>query len=67
MNMDIESIVSTIMNNGVAVALLAYFVYRDNKFMNSLDVTLKTLQVSVDDLSHLIKEEHECHKEEWKK
>lgn len=51
---NIEAIISIIMNNGVAVALLAYFVYRDNKFMNSLDVTLKTLQTSVDSLTNLI-------------
>lgn len=56
MSMDIEKIVSIIMNNGVAVALLAYFVYRDNKFMNSLDVTLKTLQTSVDNLKEVLKE-----------
>lgn len=52
--MEIESIVSIIMNNGVAVALLAYFVYRDNKFMTSLDVTLKTLQTSVDSVRDLL-------------
>lgn len=52
--MEIESIVSIIMNNGVAVALLAYFVYRDNKFMTSLDVTLKTLQTSVDSVKDLL-------------
>lgn len=56
MSMDIEKIVSIIMNNGVAVALLAYFVYRDNKFMNSLDVTLKTLQTSVDNLKEVLKD-----------
>lgn len=54
---DIQAIISIIMNNGVAVALLAYFVYRDNKFLNSLDVSLKTLQNSVDSLKNLIEKE----------
>lgn len=57
--MEIESIVSIIMNNGVAVALLAYFVYRDNKFMSSLDVTLKTLQTSVDSVKDLLEKKEE--------
>lgn len=52
--MDINDIVSALFNNGVAVALLAYFVYRDNKFMSSLDVTLKTLQTSVDSVKDLL-------------
>lgn len=54
----LEAIISIIMNNGVAVGLLCYFVYRDNKFMNSLDVTLKTLQTSVDNLANLIEKEY---------
>lgn len=57
--MEIENIVSVIINNGVAVSLLAYFVYRDNKFMSSLDVTLKTLQTSVDSVRDLLKKEVE--------
>lgn len=52
--MDIETIVSLIINNGVAVGLLAYFVYRDNKFMNQLTVTLLTLQKSVDSVKRLL-------------
>lgn len=52
--MEIESIISAIINNGVAVGLLGYFVYRDNKFMSNLDVTLKTLQTSVDSVRALL-------------
>lgn len=55
--MEIENIVSVIINNGVAVSLLAYFVYRDNKFMSSLDVTLKTLQTSVDSVRDLLEKQ----------
>lgn len=57
--MEIENIVSVIINNGVAVSLLAYFVYRDNKFMSSLDVTLKTLQTSVDSVRDLLEKQAE--------
>lgn len=57
--MEIESIISAIINNGVAVGLLAYFVYRDNKFMSNLDVTLKTLQTSVDSVRALLEKEVE--------
>lgn len=57
--MEIESIISAIINNGVAVGLLAYFVYRDNKFMSNLDVTLKTLQTSVDSVRTLLEKEVE--------
>lgn len=57
--MEIESIISAIINNGVAVGLLAYFVYRDNKFMSSLDVTLKTLQTSVDSVRDLLEKKVE--------
>ena len=57
--MEIENIVSVIINNGVAVSLLAYFVYRDNKFMSSLDVTLKTLQTSVDSVRDLLEKRTE--------
>ena len=57
--MEIESIISAIINNGVAVGLLTYFVYRDNKFMSNLDVTLKTLQTSVDSVRTLLEKEVE--------
>lgn len=57
--MEIESIISAIINNGVAVGLLSYFVYRDNKFMSSLDVTLKTLQTSVDSVRDLLEKQKE--------
>ena len=57
--MEIENIVSVIINNGVAVSLLAYFVYRDNKFMSNLDVTLKTLQTSVDSVRALLEKQAE--------
>ena len=35
-----EQILSILVNNGAALGLLAYFVYRDNKFMNRLNDAL---------------------------
>lgn len=52
--MGINEVVSLIVNNGVAVGLLAYFVYRDNKFMNSLNITLKSLQTSVESVKDML-------------
>lgn len=52
--MGINEVVSLIVNNGVAVGLLAYFVYRDNKFMNSLNITLKSLQTSVESVKNML-------------
>ena len=63
--MEMESIISLIVNNSVAVSLLAYFVYRDNKFMTNLEVTLKTLQTTVDSVQKMV--EKEIEKEEAKK
>lgn len=57
--MELENIVSLIIDNGVAVGLLAYFVYRDNKFMTTLAVTLKTLQVTVDSIKELLEDKKE--------
>lgn len=51
---NIETIINMIVNNGVAIALLSYFVYRDNKFMTTLSTTLDSLQKSVDSVKKLI-------------
>lgn len=50
----IESIIAAITNNGVAVAMIVWFIYRDNKFLSSLDVTLATLQKSTDSVKALL-------------
>lgn len=42
--MSVEQIISVVTNNGVSIGLLLYFVYRDNKFMNTLNTTLITLK-----------------------
>lgn len=52
--MELNEIINLIMNNGTALAILAYFVYRDNKFMQTLDTSLSELQQAVKTLNHLI-------------
>lgn len=35
--------INVITNNGIAIAMLVYFVYRDNKFNQTLQTTLNNL------------------------
>lgn len=41
--MDIEQILSAISNFGVTICVLAYFIFRDYKFMSTLQNTLQVL------------------------
>ena len=43
-----EQIVQLLVNNGTAVVIIAYFMYRDYKFMGTLQDTLTTLVNTVD-------------------
>ena len=43
-----DQIVQLLVNNGTAVAVIAYFMYRDYKFMGTLQDTLTTLVNTVD-------------------
>lgn len=43
-----EQIVQLLVNNGTAVVVIAYFMYRDYKFMGTLQDTLTTLVNTVD-------------------
>ena len=49
-----DEIVNLILNSGVTVVILAYFIYRDNKFMTTLTQTLTTLVDTVDGLKQTI-------------
>ena len=55
-----DEIVSLLVNNGVAVGLLAYFVYRDNKFMNTLSSSLTSLQMSIDSLKKILESDKDA-------
>ena len=52
--MSIEQIISVITNNGVSIGLLLYFVYRDNKFMNTLNTTLTTLKNTTESIKKML-------------
>lgn len=45
-----QELINTIVEKGVTVVILAYFIFRDNKFMAQLQSTLQTL---VDTTNHL--------------
>lgn len=49
-----DDIVNLILNSSVTIVIVAYFIYRDNKFMSSLQSTLTTLVDTVDTLKDMI-------------
>lgn len=46
-----ETIVNLIVNNGVAVVIVGYFIYKDNKFNNKLVETLTEIVVTLKDIT----------------
>lgn len=46
--MEFGEILNVILNTGTSVAVIGYFMYRDFKFMKTLEDTLTTLRDSVD-------------------
>lgn len=53
-----EEMVNLFVNNGTAIAVIIYFIYRDYKFMSSLQTALATLDKTVkgfeDSLNRLV-------------
>lgn len=49
-------IINAIINNGVAIGVLIYFIYRDNNFTKELTQTLQALKDSIEELQEQIKE-----------
>lgn len=49
-----DEIINLIVNNGVAVAVIIYFMYRDFKFFDTLQTTLQTLVDTVNTLEDTI-------------
>ena len=49
-----QDVVNLLTNNGVAVAVILYFMYRDYKFQESLQTTLQTLVDTINTLEDLI-------------
>lgn len=48
--MELEAMTNLFLNTGVTVVVIAYFIYRDNKFMSELQKTLTTLVDTVNAL-----------------
>lgn len=52
--MEMQDIVNMVLNTGVSVVVLVYFMYRDFKFLGQLQQTLQTLLDTVDCLKETI-------------
>ena len=52
---DMNAIVQLILNSGVSIIVIAYFMVRDYKFMSTLNNALTSLLNSVDTLKEIIK------------
>lgn len=52
-----EQIVNVLVNNGTAIAVIAYFIYRDNKFMSTLNSTLTQLMEVTNTVKKLLEKE----------
>ena len=50
-----EDLINLIVNSGTTVVIIAYFIYRDNKFMVQLQNTLTTLVDTVGTLKDILK------------
>lgn len=54
--MNMNDIITLIINNGSAVALLAYFIYKDNKFTQTITTALTSINESLEIIKESIKE-----------
>lgn len=52
--MEMEQVVNMILNSGVSIVVIAYFMFRDYKFMGQLQNALTTLIATVDALKDCI-------------
>jgi len=50
-----QDFVNLFLNTGVSIVVIAYFMYRDFKFMDTLQTTLQTLVDTVTTLQHSVK------------
>lgn len=53
--MDFPGFIDLISNTAVSVVVLGYFMYRDYKFLDTLQITLNTLVETVDRLDKSVK------------
>lgn len=55
--MEMEALANLILNDSIAIAVVAFFMYRDLKFMNQLQQTLQALVDTVESLKEVISTE----------
>lgn len=52
--MEMDALVTMIVNSSVSIVVIAYFLFRDFKFMSTLEKTLQSLVDTVDTLKDII-------------
>lgn len=52
-----QEIINLLVNNGTAIAVIAYFIYRDNKFMSTLNSTLMQLTDATTTIKQMLERE----------
>lgn len=52
--MDIEKIISLLVNNASAVTLLIYFIYKDNKFTDTISKSLSSINESLEIIRNIL-------------
>lgn len=45
--MEIQDLINLILNNGVCVAMLIYFIYKDNKHSTELERRLEKIELAI--------------------
>ena len=55
--MPFDEMIKMVLDSSVTIAVLAYFMYRDNKFMSKLETTLQALVDTVNVLKEKVSEE----------
>ena len=50
-----DNILTLIINNGSAIALLAYFIYKDNKFTENITKALTSIEESLEIIKESVK------------
>lgn len=51
--MELNDLVNIFVNNGVAIAVIVYFMFRDTKFMQKLTESVQELKDSVKEITKL--------------
>lgn len=52
--MELNEIVNLVMNSGMAIVVVAYFIVRDWRFQSTLEQTLSTLVNTVNGLKEIV-------------